>query len=297
MTVQDVSLLLGQLLPEPQAGLLTGMIFGTKAALDVELKQALISTGTIHITALSGMNISILCSLVATTLYRFFSRRTTCLLTVFIIIGFTLFVGPSASIVRAALMGSLSLVSILFGKQRRALYLLLVTTVIMIVFHPAYMSDISFQLSILSTLGIILFAKHRLLQLPQSASNRSVAGEIPANLVEITSTTMPKRFQRLVSFMPTWIQDDLRTTLAAQLFTTPLIALQFQRVSLIAPVANVAIGFLIAPLTVLGLAICALGFLVRPIAIVLSWIAYILLSYLVFVVMVLSRVPYSSLSW
>jgi competence protein ComEC len=289
--------MINQLLPEPHAGLLVGMVFGTKANLSIELKQALIDTGTIHITALSGMNISIISSLVATTLHRLFSRRITCLLTICIIIGFVFFVGPSASIVRAALMGSLSLISIIFGRQRRALYLLLVTSIVMVIFYPAYLTDISFQLSVLSTCGIIVLGNH---QTPSILSLVPVANS-ETLLVETVQTTIKSSAVPLRSFLilliPSWIKDDLRMTLSAQIFTMPLIAFQFHRISLIAPIANLAIGFVIVPLTVLGLLLCLVSHIFQPLAVILAWIAYLLLDYLVSVVIALGQVPYSSISW
>lgn len=273
ITVTDCTTIINQLLPEPHAGLLSGILFGTKASLSFEFKEALIRTGTIHITALSGMNITIIANLAVTTLLRVFSRRTSSLLSVLIIIGFIQFVGPSASVVRAGIMGCMALFAVVTGRQRRALFFLFMTVVLMLLYRPAYGTELSFQLSVLATLGIILFAQ-------------------PKDSQTLVFTQKPSPI-----YVPQWIKDDFRTTLAAQIFTVPLIAIQFHRISLIAPLANVAIGFLIAPLTVLGMILVLLGFILPILAIPLSWIVWLMLSYVISVIELFASLSLASIGW
>ncbi len=212
--LSDLTNLINQLLPEPHAGLLSGILFGTKATLEPALKVSLIRSGTLHIVALSGMNITILSSLTATTLLRVFSRKTTNLLTIFIIIGFVSFVGLSASVIRAALMGSLSLLSSCYGRQKSALFLLILTGVVMIILNSSYLTDVSFQLSFLATLGLVLFSRSQ-------NTHTTVGG-----------------WKAIFEF----IYDDFRTTLSAQVFTIPIFIFQFHRLSILSPVSNILIG-------------------------------------------------------
>lgn len=280
MSVSDFAAIINKLLPEPHAGLLVGILFGIKAQLPFEFKQALITTGTIHITALSGMNVSLISALVAGTLLRYFSRPLTSLLTIIIIIGFVLFVGPSPSIVRAAVMGCLSLVGVIFGAQRKALYLLIVTVVCLVAVYPPYFEDISFQLSVLATLGIILFG----------GSQHSSQLEFS---LQHSKPALPKWCSRVLL---QGIKNSLRVTLAAQLFTTPLIVFEFERVSFIAPVTNLLIGVLIAPITVAGMALCIVGAIYLPFAFPLSWCLYVFLEYMVRVIEISATIPYASIN-
>jgi competence protein ComEC len=264
VSLADATSVINQLLPEPHAGLLSGILYGTKASLYPDLKDALIRSGTLHIVALSGMNITILSSLTATTLLYVFSRKITSLLTIVIIIGFVWFVGPSPSVVRAAIMGSLTLLSATLGRQRQALLLLIITGCIMLIIDRSYLTNVSFQLSFLATLGLILF---------NNASDK-----------------------KKLSFF-TLIKDDFRTTLAAQVFTIPIFFFQFHRLSLLSPFANVLIGWMIAPLTVLGLLLSFLGVLWLPLATPLSWIAWGFLEYLLRVVFFVSAIPFASVEF
>ena len=111
---------INQVLPEPQASLLNGILFGIKAHFPKELFEALITTGTIHIIALSGQNISILTAIVSKMTLPF-GRKLSCLLTVAGVVGFVIFVGVEATTIRAAIMGSLSLLAIYFGRKNWSL--------------------------------------------------------------------------------------------------------------------------------------------------------------------------------
>jgi competence protein ComEC len=260
VTVATFTSVINQVLPEPHAGLLAGMLFGTRATLSQELIRALTVTGTLHIIALSGMNISILAGLSVMTLLRLVSRRIASLLTVLIIVGFVWFVGVSPSVVRAAIMGSLTLLSIVLGRQPWTLLTYCLTVAGMLLVKPDWIGNLSFQLSALSTLGIILFAKSK---------------------TEKTNVFM----------------DDLRVTLAAQVFTIPLILFTFRRISLVSPLTNILIGWVIAPVTALGMALAILGWIWLPLGYVFGWVSWIFLEYLILMVEWTAKVPFSSFGW
>lgn len=254
VTVQTLTSVVNQVLPEPHAGLLAGLLFGTKANLSKELYDGLVKSGTLHIVALSGMNISIVAALIGKVLMRLVSKRIASLLTILGITLFVWFVGPSASVVRAAIMGSISLLAIVTGRQYWSLFSWFLAVSAMILINFQWLFDISFQLSALATLGIILFGKAE------------------------------KNF----------LMTDLRLTLAAQTFTIPLILFYFHRISLISPVSNMLIGWLIAPLTMFGWATVFLGALWLPLGQIIAWIDWTLLQYLLFVVNFTSKIPFAS---
>jgi len=256
-TVSGLTVIINQLLPEPHAGLLAGLLFGTKAAIPRDFYDALVATGTLHIIALSGQNISIMESLISFILLPCIGKRWASIVTVGIIVWFVWFVGPSPSIIRAAIMGSISLIAVLFGRQYWAILAWIVTCGSMLIIHIGWLSDISFQLSALATLGIILF------------------GRKEKNMM----------------------LENLRLTLAAQTFTIPLIFFSFHRISFISPVANLAIGWVIAPVTLVGWATILFGSVVLYVGQVIAWIDWILLEYLIKTIQLMSRIPFASLGW
>ena len=272
--------IINRLLPEPHAGLLAGILFGTKATLSKDLMDALVATGTLHIVALSGMNITILESLIGSTLLPFIGRRWASAATIFLIIGFIVFVGPSPSVIRAGIMGSMALIATIFGKQKWSLFFFGLTVAVMLLVRPAWIGDLSFQLSALATLGIILFGS-------KITDRRSL----------IVDKKEPVFLRSMIYDLRSLIEDALRITLAAQVFTIPLIFFTFRRISLISPVTNVLIGWLIQPLTALGLVTAILGWVWLPLGQVASWAAWVFLQYLITVIELTAKIPFSSLGW
>lgn len=254
------------LLPEPHASLLNGILFGTRASMQKEFYQALITTGLLHIIALSGMNISIMTALVAQSTVSL-GRKFSIVLTIGLIISFVLFVGPSPSIVRAAIMGSLSLLAIYFGRQNWGLLSLFLASGIMLLYNFSLIQNISFQLSFLATLGIIL------------ANRKADCQNKPGMLNQFKSLFI----------------NNLQITLSAQIFTLPIILYNFHRVSLIAPVANILTEWVIQPLMVLGFLISIIGWIWQPFGYPLAWIAWVPLTYFITVVDTLSKIPGASM--
>lgn len=253
---------LNAFLPEPHASLLSGILFGTKAMMPKSLYQALLTTGTIHIVALSGMNISILVTIVA-KMTLFLGRKVSSLLTICLIVLFVLFVGPSPSVVRAAIMGSFSLLAICFGRQSWGLLSLVLSAGIMLLFDFSLITNLSFQLSFLATLGIIL-------------ANKKAECEERKTFLE-----------RSIFFL----KENFKTTFSAQIFTVPVILYHFHRVSLISPLSNIAIGWVVQPIMILGFITSIIGFIWLPLGFLPAWITWVPLTYLITVVELLAKVP------
>ncbi len=259
--------LLTRLLPEPHAGLMSGLLFGAKATLSRDFLDALTRSGTLHIIALSGMNIAIIARLMERSVASLWGKRPATLITIIGIVGFVLFVGPSPSIVRAAIMGSISLIAVFFGRQYWGLLAWGVTLGGMLIAHPQWSGDLSFQLSALATLGIILFGGGQ----ENVGAKKSLGGNVLAAVTE-----------------------SIRLTLAAQLFTIPLILWYFRRISLIAPLSNLLIGWIIAPLTMLGWLTVLVGFLWFPASYCIAWLDWIFLEYVIRTVYLMGSLPFAS---
>lgn len=339
-TVESLTYILNQLLPEPHAGLLVGLLFGTKSTLSQEFYYALITTGTLHIIALSGMNISIIMDMIAKMLQWRTGRRGASLISVAIIVWFVWFVGPSSSIVRAAIMGSISLIAVIFGREYWALLSWMLAVGIMLLLNFSWISDISFQLSALATLGIILFgnqneaagkhafsssATRRKLETGSSptynSQDKSGGNHFEDNYAFATGVSRLIRICKRV-FSEEWeglyvqgrksraglhklvpeafvraARDSLHLTLAAQVFTIPLILFHFHRISFVSPLANLAIGWIVAPLTMLGWVTAVAGWIFLPLGTVFAWGAWVLLEYMIRVIYIVSAIPMASFGW
>ncbi len=247
-----------KLLPEPQASLLNGILWGEQKAMPKDFYEALRRTGTLHVIALSGMNISILIVLMAQTTL-FLGRKKSVIISLIGIIAFIGFVGASASVVRAGIMGGLSLLAIYFGKKSWALLSLILAAGVMLIINFSWLTNIGFQLSFLATLGIILFA-----------------GE-------------GKRENGLIT--------DLRTTLAAQVFTLPVILYNFKQLSLVAPFTNVVVLWVVQPIMILGFFLSLLAAIFWPLAYPLAWIIWVPLTFFIKIVELTAKIPLAAINF
>lgn len=257
-----------KLLPEPQTSLLNGILWGSKETMPSNFYEALRRTGTLHIIALSGMNITILVALIG-KLTLFWGRKKSILLTLLSIFVFIGFVGPSASVVRAGIMGSLTLIAIYFGRRDWSLLSLVLAAGIMLIFFANWLTDVGFQLSFLATLGIILFASK-----PESQKARGVMEGILKNT-----------------------KENLRITLAAQIFTLPVMLITFKQLSLVAPVTNVLVLWIVQPIMILGFVLSLVSLVFSPLAYPLAWIIWLPLTYFIEVVKLTAKLPFASLSF
>ncbi|MBI5019359.1 ComEC/Rec2 family competence protein [Candidatus Gottesmanbacteria bacterium] len=271
-TVLSLTQIINRLLPEPHAGLLVGLLFGTKSSLPPDFYDALVASGTLHIVALSGMNIAIMSRLVQMVLVGAIGRRASGVATIGFICWFVWFVGASPSIIRASLMGGVSLLAVLFGRQYWAIYAWSIAVVLMLFSRPQWLTDISFQLSALATLGIILFGGD-----PSAENNPG--GKII----------------KWGSYIKKIVITDLRLTLAAQVFTVPIVFWNFHKVSLISPVANLLIGWVIGPLTGLGWITVLLSFFWFPLGYIVAWLDWVFLEYIVRTVYIMGSLPFSNI--
>ncbi len=241
-------------LPEPHASLLNGIIFGIPLKTNPLFNQKLKMVGLLHLVVLSGMNITMLAAIIG-SLTKFLPKKMSLCVTIACIILFVLFVGVQAPVLRAAIMGIIGLLAIIYGRRNTALYSLFLSFVFFLIFWPGSITTISFQLSFGATLGIILFGNPK----PKSS--------------------------------PVW--QELKPSLAAQLFTTPIIFGYFQQISFIAPVANLLSAFIIAPIMVFGFLTALLGKIHFLLGAIPAAICYVLLSYLVLIIDVLSKIPFA----
>ncbi len=133
--------------------LASGIILGEKTTFSDEFKDAMRKSGTTHIVALSGFNISILVGALAFLVAKF-KRRARMFLYSLIITVFTLMVGAEPSIVRAAIMGYIFLLSKEFGRDITPGYALSFAGAMMLLWNPLGIYSVGFQLSFLSFAGI-----------------------------------------------------------------------------------------------------------------------------------------------
>ena len=265
-----------RLFPEPEAALLQGILLGDDSALPPDLVAAYQRTGTTHIIAISGFNIAILAGLVAALLRRVTGPGRALVATVLVLALYTLLVGASASVVRAALMGSFALVAQRVGRSAAGLGGLSLAAWLMTLWNPLTLWDVGFQLSAAATLGLVLYADRL-----EAAFTRLAA-----------RWTRPDRAKRAAALAA----ELLLLTLAAQVTTLPLIIYHFRQLSVISLLANVLILPVQPAVMVVSGAALAVGLVWLPLGQVAAWLAWPAAAYTNRVVAGLAGVPGAALA-
>ena len=250
-----------KVLSPQKAAFLGGITLGERAEFSKEFKEKMSKSGTTHLVALSGYNITIIGIAISAFFGWFLSRRRAFLLSIAGIIGFVLMTGAEASVVRAAIMGGIALFAKESGRVHSMRNAVSVAAFLMILVNPKILRfDLGFQLSFLALLGIVYL-----------------------------SPAIQKFFKikEEKSFLG-W-RENFLTTASAQLAVAPLLIMNFSQFSFTSLLANVLILEAV-PLTMfLGFLIGAAGFLFMPMAMILGWLAGLFLAYELAVIDIFSK--------
>ena len=279
-------------LPSPEAELISGVLWGAKASLPKTFSDDLKRTGTIHLVVVSGYNISVICALLLTA-FSVLGRKTATIATILGIMVFTLLTGAEAPSVRAAIMGGLVVLGQLWGRERTALRLLVISAGIMLIVNPLWAEDLGFQLSFLATLGILIFGQQK--NTTKKNNDKRIANNDGNRPKLVTRYSLfVNQTQRAISTVFGAIWPELRATLAAQALTWPLIATTLGTVSLISPVANLLISWTVPLLMALGALLTILSPLSSLGSQVVSGVVLVPAALFVSVVTNLSKIPFAS---
>ncbi len=212
------------LLPEPESSFAAGLLLGSRKGMSPALTEAFQTVGLLHIVAISGSNISLVIATVF-ALLSFIPLRSRVFVSAGVLGVFVLLVGASSTVIRAAVMGVLTLLGLYSGRRSMALFGLLWSVVLLVLWNPyLLLFDVGFQLSVLSTLGLLVF--------------------VP--VLESKLTFFEK--------MPPWaapLKEAFMLTTAAQITTLPLMLHFFGQASWITLFVNVFVAPLI-PLAMLA---------------------------------------------
>ena len=242
-------------------GLLIGMVFGIQQNMSTRFLQALQTSGVMHVIAASGMNITFIAGLLLGISQTFSHRRFALAFTLLGIIFYTALAGFQPSIVRAAIMGGLTLVAGLTGRQSYSLLGLFAAAIGMLFFNPGWLFDIGFQLSFTATAGLF-FVKP---------------------LIDRGLSRVVKKDNILLA--------DLSTTTAAQISTLPILMANFGYYNPFSIVINLLVLWTVPFVMLIGSLAAILTFIFLPLAQVTVYVVYPLLWYFKTVVLWGSTIP------
>jgi competence protein ComEC len=221
-----------------------------------------IKTGLAHVLAASGFHVALLLGFVL-TITRNLSPKKQFLIGVTILIIYGTLTGLQPSVMRAILMGIGALIGLLYNRQVNSLSSLLLAAIILLLWQPLWIWDLGFQLSFLATLGLII--------------------------------TVPLLTNKIV-YLPNLIAEPMAISLAATLWTLPLLMYNFNSIALY----NIPINIITTPLITLislgGVFSAFLGLIYPPLGSISANILYYPIALLLQITTFFSRLPFSTYS-
>lgn len=214
-------------LPPGQAAMLPALVLGDTSMVNAPAASDFRTAGLTHLTAVSGANVTIVCG-VALLSAALVGPRVAAIFAFGVLVAFVIVVEPSASVLRAAVMGGIGLLAVLSHRRRQAIPVLACSVIALMVTAPQLAVDVGFALSVVATAALVLIA--------------------PMWTARLTGRGWPRPLAAAVS-----------VAVAAQLVTAPLVAGISGRFSVLSVLANLAVAAVIPPITVLGTAAAVLA--------------------------------------
>lgn len=249
---QKVSLKIHSLLHEPEASFLAGILIGERRGFEKELLDYFNKSGITHIIAVSGYNIAILVSSIQSICFFWLIKKRNIFVIIFFVLSFFVFFsGFGASVVRASIMGVLVLISKNVNRFANIKNIILGSALIMVLFNPnVLVFDIGFQLSFLSTIGLI-YGTHYI-----------------ENFFWWCNNTFG-------------VKNSLVSTLASTIFTLPIIIFYFKQFATHSILVNVLVLPVIPFAMFFGFIALFVSFFNLFLGQVLAYPVFIILSYVI----------------
>jgi len=255
---KNFGLILSRLYPNNEGALAVGMLLGQQVAgFSKEFVANMKTSGTTHITALSGYNITVVVLVVSLCLGFFIPRKYNFYVTMFFVFLFVIMTGASASVVRAALMGFL----ILLAQKESRIYSfrngVVVVAFLMVLLNPRVLVfDIGFILSFVALFGIAFISP-----IIESLGIKIFESDIIENIWKVFCQTM-----------------------GAQIAVLPILSFYFGQFSWVGVVSNVLILLFVPMAMALAFLLGLVGMVWFGLAKLVSIIFYPIFGYMVGVI-------------
>jgi competence protein ComEC len=267
---QQLAQAISQALPEPEASLLIGILLGLKTTV-LRAQYALFQqSGTVHLIVTSGFKVTVLSGLLAALATRLLGRRWALALLLAGMLAYVVLSGAGPAAVRAGIMGALLVLAPRLGRAYNLYTALAFAALLMSAWSPYVLWDVGFQLSLLGTLGIALSPP--LIAVPLGR----LLGHVPGGRLSA---------------------ELLSVTLAAQLATLPIQIINFNQISLIAPLINLLVVPLLGTLLALGVLVGVVGLALPIVGSGIGWACWPLLWLLYQIIARSAALPFASVTF
>ncbi|MCP4634168.1 MAG: ComEC family competence protein [candidate division Zixibacteria bacterium] len=207
--------------------LLSGFLLGEKRGIPLEIKQSFITSGTMHLLAVSGSNV-VLVSFLYYLIMRYvpITRKWKIIGSVPVIVTFCFMTNNEPSVVRATMMFLIGTLAFLWRRRLEIVNSVSSAALIILSVNPLWLFDAGFQLSFAAVGGIIAYMKSGLY--------------------------WQKRPRRWFEMVFRYFYHGFYVSCFAFLFTLPVTAYHYNRIALYSIISNIPAAAVIMFVTVIG---------------------------------------------
>ena len=266
--------------PEKECNLFLGIMLGYTDNIEEDIVQSFQDSNIAHILAVSGMHITyIIIGLMFVLKNRIGKRKTRYIIIIALII-FMCITGFAPSIVRATIMGIILVGADLLYRKNDIWTSIAISLLILLIYNPFLLTSVSVLLSYGGTIGIIVFNKniYYLFEKLKKPKKRYV-----------------RKKNKLITYIVNILKDAVVITISAQIAIIPIMIVCFNTSGIAFLITNVAISFIIGPITFLGFIAIIISFISLTLLKFISYILNPLFNLLIIISNIGNSVPFSKI--
>lgn len=252
-----------------ELGLASTLVLGYKNNIDSEVKQAYMNAGAMHVLAVSGMHVGIVCAVLNVIMMLFGGRkcfRIKRVLIVLLLWAYAFITGLSPSVLRATVMFTAFEIGRLVDRETSTYNSLAVSAMVLLCIDPNMLFMAGFQLSYVAVIGIVFFQPRIVMLLPVKKMN----------------------------IVLKYIWELTAVSISAQISTFPLCLFYFERT----PVYFWLSNMVVSPGAVVMISLTLLLLAVSPFASLSNLVGFLTSSFaklMNFLVMSIANLPHSTI--
>lgn len=238
---------MSNILDEEQGALCIGILIGDRENISDITEDNFKKSNLTHMLAVSGSHITYII-VALTTLLSKTNRKFSLIITIIFLLFFTVLTGFTASVLRASIMGILTLLASILHRKSDTINNLGISSIIILLYNPYLLVDAGFLLSYAGTIGIIFFSKKI------SNGTSIIVNKINPNLLNIEQNNNSKILfvKSIIEKIILYVISSLSVTISANIVIIPIMAYMFSTISFTFWISNILAGSIMEVVTIFG---------------------------------------------
>ena len=278
------------ILDEEQSALCVGILIGDREKISDITEDNFKKSNLTHMLAVSGSHITYIIVALTTILSKT-NRKFSLIITILFLLFFTVLTGFTASVLRASIMGIITLLASILHRKSDTINNLGISSIIILIYNPYLLVDAGFLLSYAGTIGIILFSKKI------SNGISIIVNKINPNLLNIEQNNNSKilSVKSIIEKIILYVNSSLSVTLSANIVIIPVMAYMFSTISFTFWISNILAGPVMEVVTIFGFIVYFISIAFPILAQFLGIALNLLLTVLLKIAEISSKIPGASI--